>query len=155
MATRHEEHEQTDPGPLPEELMRRVTQIQLRTHRMVNDVLAEEILEDLRAATEQLEEILADLAPEESVEVEIAFAEAGLGFGGIAHAVVDSDAVDKSYELSGGTLRVVNQGRQAFTVFLLGAVGDGGNGREISVVVSSEGARIYAGTLRGLLLIFD
>jgi anti-sigma factor RsiW len=83
------------------------------------------------------------------VEVEIAFAEAGLGFGGIAHAVIGSDEAEKSYELSGGTLRVVNQGRQAFTVFLLGVASDGGDGRKIDVVVSSEGARVFAGTLRG------
>lgn len=90
-----------------------------------------------------------DFDSDKPVEVEIAIAEAGLDFGGIAHAVIGSDAADKSHELSGGTLRVLNQGRQAFTVFLLGAASDGGVSKKINVVVSSEGARIFSGTLRG------
>ena len=83
------------------------------------------------------------------VEIEVAFAEAGLGFGGIAHAVIDHKAADESYEVSGGTLRVVNQGRQSFTVFLLNAASDGRGSKEIDIVVSSGEARVIAGVLRG------
>ena len=90
-----------------------------------------------------------NLDSSEEVEIEVAFAEAGLGFGGIAHAVIDHKAADESYEVSGGTLRVVNQGRQSFTVFLLNAASDGRGSKEIDIVVSSGEARVIAGVLRG------
>ena len=90
-----------------------------------------------------------NLESTETVEIEVAFAEAGLGFGGIAHAVIDNEAADESYEISGGTLRVVNQGRQSFTVFLLNASRNDGGSREINIEVSSAGARVTAGVLRG------
>jgi uncharacterized protein (DUF58 family) len=57
VATRHEEREQADPGPLPEELMRRVTQIQLRTHRMVNDVLSGAYRSSFRGSGIEFEEV--------------------------------------------------------------------------------------------------
>jgi uncharacterized protein (DUF58 family) len=54
VATRHE---QSDPGPLPLELMRRVTQIQLRTHRMVNDVLSGAYRSSFRGSGIEFEEV--------------------------------------------------------------------------------------------------
>ena len=88
-----------------------------------------------------------NLDSSEEVEIEVAFAEAQAG--GIAHAVIDHKAADESYEVSGGTLRVVNQGRQSFTVFLLNAASDGRGSKEIDIVVSSGEARVIAGVLRG------
>ena len=90
-----------------------------------------------------------ELDSSKSVEVEIAFAEAGLSFGGIAHTIFDGVAVDGSYNISGGILRVENQGRQAFTVFLPDSAKDGGEGRSISIGISSGGARIFSGVLQG------
>lgn len=90
-----------------------------------------------------------NLESTETVEIEVAFAEAGLGFGGIARAVIDHKAADESYKVSGGTLRVVNQGRQSFTVFLLNAASDGSSSKEINIVVSSGEARLITGVLRG------
>jgi len=89
-----------------------------------------------------------NLESTDTVEIEVAFAEAGLGFGGIAHAVIDHKAADESYEISGGTLRVINQGRQSFTVFLLNAGRNDGGSREITIDVSSGGARVITGVLR-------
>ena len=42
----------------------------------------------------------------------------GLSFGGFAETVSDADKVFETVTMSGGTLRVVNQGRQQFAVFL-------------------------------------
>jgi len=90
-----------------------------------------------------------DLESDESTEIEIAFAEAGLSFGGIAHALPGGMAADESFEISGGTLRVENHGVQAFTIFLPDAASDGGNGREISIGISTGGAQVFTGVLRG------
>jgi len=90
-----------------------------------------------------------ELDSSKSVEVEIAFAEAGLNFGGIAHTIFDGEAVDGSYNISGGILRVENQGRQAFTVYLPDSAKDGGEGRPISIGISSGGAQIFSGVLQG------
>ena len=90
-----------------------------------------------------------DLDSEQTTEIEVSLAEAGLSFGGIAHAPRTGATTDESFEVSGGDLRVVNQGRQAFTVFLQNdAMGDG-SGREITVGVSTGGVQVFSGVLRG------
>jgi hypothetical protein len=90
-----------------------------------------------------------DLESEAATEIEIAFAEAGLSFGGIAHALPGGKTTNESFEVSGGTLRVENNGVQAFTIFLPDAASHGGNGREISIGISTGGAQVFAGVLRG------
>lgn len=98
-----------------------------------------------------------DLQSELRTEIEVGLAAAGLGFGGIAHASADSANVTESYEVSGGTLRVVNQGRQVFSVFLPGAsdasrpqsAGPEAGGRTISIGISTGGDARFSGVLRG------
>lgn len=97
-----------------------------------------------------------DLESAQMTEIEIGLAEAGLGFGGIVSASAAGLAADESYRLSEGTLRVVNQGRQVFTVFLpevadasAGLVaGHDDGGRQISVGISTGGAPLFSGVLR-------
>ena len=84
----------------------------------------------------------------QQTEILIALAEAGLGFGGIAHAAA-GNAAEESFEVSGGALRVMNQGRQAYSVFLLQKAQRNDRGRQISIGVSSGGQAIYQGVLRG------
>jgi anti-sigma factor RsiW len=90
-----------------------------------------------------------DLNSEDTTEIEIALAEAGLGFGGIARALPGARMADESFQVSEGTLRVVNQGRQAFTVFLPDVATGGGSGREIIIGISSGEAQVFSGVLRG------
>ena len=92
-----------------------------------------------------------DLDSSEQVEIEVAYAEAGLGFSGIAHVVNDVDdrsAAVETYRISEGVLRVENQGRQVFTVFLPEAIHVKSGSREISINVSTAGARVFSGVLR-------
>lgn len=98
-----------------------------------------------------------DLESAQQTEIEVELAEAGLGFGGIAHASAAGNAVNETYEVSGGTLRVVNQGRQVFSVFLpqvadptadQGTGHDGGD-RTISIEIFTDGATVFSGVLRG------
>ncbi len=92
-----------------------------------------------------------DLDSSEQVEIEVAYAEAGLRFSGIAHAandVNDRSAAVETYQISKGVLRVENQGRQAFTVFLPEVTNVKSGSREISIDVSMAGAQVFSGVLR-------
>jgi hypothetical protein len=89
-----------------------------------------------------------DLESVEQTEIVVGFAEAGLAFGGIAYTSATGSANNESYEVSGGTLRVVNQGRQMFSVFLP-QVADASNDEvaghaigspQISIGVANDGA---------------
>ena len=82
------------------------------------------------------------------VEIEIETAGSGLEFGGLAHTGTGG-AQEESYEVSGGTLRVVSQGRKAFSVFLQQSAQGNGRDREIAIADSSAGQPVYSGVLRG------
>lgn len=92
-----------------------------------------------------------DLESEQETEIAVGLAAAGLAFGGIAHSSVTGSADSESYEVSGGTLRVVSQGRQVFSVFLpqvadAGPVAAAGRERgspEITIGISANGARVF------------
>jgi anti-sigma factor RsiW len=84
-----------------------------------------------------------------ATEIDIALADSGLDFVGIAEADAGRGSDNESYEVSGGTLRVVNQGRKSFSVFLLQTAGATGGGRNISIGISSNGERLFEGVLRG------
>jgi len=88
-----------------------------------------------------------DLDSAEQAEIVVGLTEAGLRFGGIAHTSDDALSVDGVFEVSGGTLRVVNQGRQAFTVFLSEAAGGSGGDGEIPIGVTMGGAPAFSGAL--------
>ena len=82
------------------------------------------------------------------VEIKLALAEAGLSFAGIAQAASLPENVNESYLVSGGTLSVVNQGRQTFTVFLRNSATEESS-EEINIEFSSDGERVFHGILRG------
>lgn len=100
------------------------------------------------SAAGKLQVLSFDLQSADTAEISISLSEAGLSFGGIARVAASGLAADGSYEVSGGTLRVINQGHQAFSVFLLEAGVDAG-GREISIGISTHGAPVFSGVLRG------
>lgn len=100
------------------------------------------------SAVGKLQVLSFDLESTDATEIAISLSEAGLSFGGIAHVAASGVTTDGSYEVSGGTLRVVNQGHQAFSVFLLEAGTDGG-GKGISIGISTGGAPVFSGVLRG------
>ncbi len=89
-----------------------------------------------------------ELDSDQKTEIEVSLSEAGLSFGGIAHVSTGDEAADESYKISGGTLRVVNQGRQAFSVFLPYAANGKGSSRDIGIEISTEGAQVFSGNLR-------
>jgi hypothetical protein len=89
-----------------------------------------------------------DLEAAGGSEVVVDLAEAGLSFGGIAHAAAGGSADSESFTVAGGALRVANQGRQRFTVFLRRAEEQGLNGRSVDFEVSHAGGNTFRGSLR-------
>jgi len=59
-----------------------------------------------------------DLDSNNETEIEVGLERTGLSFGGFAEVKGDANKVFDTVAISGGTLRVVNQGRQQFAVFL-------------------------------------
>ena len=88
-----------------------------------------------------------DIQSAEQAQIEVELDPAGLEFGGIA--LSGGASKQNSYEVSGGTLRVANQGRQAFTVFLPVSANDSAGGRQIRIGISTKGANTFSGVLRG------
>jgi hypothetical protein len=62
-----------------------------------------------------------DLESTDRQEIKVGLDQTGLSFGGFAETPGPSDKVVDTVIISGGTLRVVSQGRQQFTVFLRGS----------------------------------
>lgn len=82
-----------------------------------------------------------DLESEQSTEVKVGLDETGFAFGGFAEVQGDENRIFESVMMSGGALRVVNQGRQQFAVFLRGGgVGEPVRPDSISIDFSSAGA---------------
>jgi len=87
-----------------------------------------------------------DLDSENMTEITVGLDKTGLSFGGFAETRSDTDKVFETVTMSGGTLRVVNQGRQQFAVFLRvispeQAIDAG----SITIDFSREGERLYRG----------
>jgi hypothetical protein len=90
-----------------------------------------------------------DVDSARSSEIEIILDDAGVVFGGIALGAGGQGQKSEVYEVSGGTVRVVNQGRQTFTLFLPISAREGSNGRHIRFGISAEEAPGISGVLRG------
>jgi hypothetical protein len=89
-----------------------------------------------------------DLQSVQQTEIMVGLAEAGLGFGGIAHASAAGNVVDESYEVSGGTLRVTNPGSHPFVVFLRHPGVQHPGAQSIGIQVTRSGERVFEGSLR-------
>ena len=87
-----------------------------------------------------------DLDSEEMTEIEVGLDRTGLSFGGFAETRSDANKVFETVTMSGGTLRVVNQGRQQFAVFLrVNSPEQAIDAGLITIDFSSDGDRLYEG----------
>jgi hypothetical protein len=89
-----------------------------------------------------------DLQSVQPTEIVVGLAEAGLGFGGIAHASAAGNVVEESYEISGGALRVTNPGSHPFVVFLRRPGVQSPGAQAIGIEVTRSGERVFEGSLR-------
>jgi hypothetical protein len=86
-----------------------------------------------------------DLDSRDLTEIEVGLDRTGLSFGGFAETRSDADKVFETVTISGGTLRVVNQGRQQFAVFLrVNSHEQAVDAGSITIDFSSDGDRLYA-----------
>ena len=87
-----------------------------------------------------------DLDSKDMTEIEVGLDRTGLSFGGFAETVSDADKVFETVTMSGGTLRVVNQGRQQFAVFLrVNSPEQAIDAGSITIDFSRDGDRLYGG----------
>jgi hypothetical protein len=80
-------------------------------------------------------------------EFELALNGTGLRFGGIRLDSSNAGGNQGNYTVSGGAVRVANQGRQAFSIILAAATAGPAVSREIRIGISSSGQAVYSGTL--------
>jgi hypothetical protein len=83
----------------------------------------------------------------DAIEIRVGLEGSGLTFGGFASTESRSDSDIDTLRVSGGTLRVVNQGRQFFTMFLRESAGQQGDAAGINIELTHGGDRVYEGIL--------
>jgi len=88
-----------------------------------------------------------DLASARQTEIQIALTDTGLGFGGIAHGPVGNTIGVDYYEVSGGSLRVVNEESHPFTVYLRRIDNAGSRPEGIGIRVIQSGESVFAGSI--------
>ncbi|MEE4219455.1 MAG: hypothetical protein V2I48_17720 [Xanthomonadales bacterium] len=89
-----------------------------------------------------------DFDSDKKVAVKVRFAEAGLRFGGMSHAVASGKPAEESFAVADGTFRVDNQGQQAFTVFLTDEIGAGDWSRGVQIEIFAAEAILFSGVFK-------
>ena len=84
-----------------------------------------------------------NLESKAAFEIELDFDNAGLMLNGFAQDDLGDGSLIETLELSGGTMRVVNQGKHHFVVFLKQQPGTNVQGKEVRIGISREGERVY------------
>lgn len=85
-----------------------------------------------------------DLESKEPFELQIDLVKSGLQFGGIA----DPEAGVQVIDFSGGEVRVVNQGRHRFVLFVRPEAGMEAGSGIIGIVISQDGETLFRGRLQ-------
>jgi hypothetical protein len=85
-----------------------------------------------------------DLDSAAQVEIGLVLQEAGLAFAGIAREAGQQGSVNEEFKVSGGTLRMGNQGRQSFVIFLRNTANQD-SGKDINIEFSSGNERVVKG----------
>ena len=88
-----------------------------------------------------------DLDSIQAIEVELDLEKAGLMVTGFAQDDRGDGSFIDTLELLGGTMRVVNQGRHHFVVFLRQSPDSKDHGKDIRIGISHDGQRVYENTL--------
>lgn len=88
-----------------------------------------------------------DLDSNKTFEIELDIEDAGLMVIGFAQDDRGDGSLIETLEILGGTMRVVNQGRHHFVVFLRNSPHSEIQGKEIRIGISHEGQRVFEDTL--------
>jgi hypothetical protein len=79
----------------------------------------------------------------DTVEIGVNLADSGLVFGGFA----DDRQEVAGFEVSGGDLRVFNEGSQQFVVFLRRSPAAGAGAKDLGVTISQDNLRVFEGSI--------
>ena len=88
-----------------------------------------------------------DLNSNQAVEIEIDLEKAGLMVVGFAQDDRGDGSFIDTLELLGGTMRVVNQGKHHFVIFVRQTPDSKNHGKDIRIGISQDGQRVYEDTL--------
>jgi hypothetical protein len=88
-----------------------------------------------------------DLDSNQAIEIELDLEKAGLMVTGFAQDDRGDGSFIDTLELLGGTMRVVNQGRHHFVVFLRQSPDSKDHGKDLRIGISHDGQRVYEDTL--------
>jgi hypothetical protein len=88
-----------------------------------------------------------DLNSDKTFEIELDLENAGLMVIGFAQDDRGDGSLIETLEILGGTMRVVNQGRHHFVVFLRNSPNSKNQSKELRIGISHDGQRIYEDTL--------
>jgi hypothetical protein len=88
-----------------------------------------------------------DLDSSQLIEIELDFEKAGLIVIGFAQDDRGDGSFIDTLELLGGAMRVVNQGKHHFVVFLRQSPDSENHGKDIRIGISHDGQRVYEDTL--------
>jgi hypothetical protein len=88
-----------------------------------------------------------DLDSSQLIEIELDLEKAGLIVIGFAQDDRGDGSFIDTLELVGGTMRVVNQGKHHFVIFLRQSPGSENHGKDIRIGISHDGQRVYEDTL--------
>jgi hypothetical protein len=88
-----------------------------------------------------------DLDSSQLIEIELDLEKAGLVVIGFAQDDRGDGSFIDTLELMGGTMRVVNQGKHHFVVFLRQSPDSENHGKDIRIGISHDGQRVYEDTL--------
>lgn len=91
-----------------------------------------------------------NLNSNQAVEIEIDLEKAGLIVVGFAQDDLGNGNFIDTLELLGGTMRVVNQGKHHFVIFVRQTPELKNHGKDIRIGISQDGQRVFAGTLSSL-----
>jgi hypothetical protein len=84
-----------------------------------------------------------DMSSDEAVNVVMDLNGTGLKFSGFAN----QDAGIEAFEVSGGKIRVSNQGTHQYVLFLRSVPGESASQQDMGIVVQQQGDEIYSGAL--------
>ncbi len=108
------------------------------------DVLSGTVSLNLNETGQTLE---FDLISQKTIEIELDLENAGLVVIGFAQDDRGDGSLIETLELLGGTMRVVNQGRHHFVVFLRHTPNSTNHGKDIRIGISHDGQQVFEDTL--------
>lgn len=136
----------SDVDHIPDLVGSMVTQDSLSVTRTANrlGIDVEEVTGSVRHKNLELSQALQfQLQSDEAIEVELVLQGTGYQFGGFA----DDENGVTAFELSGGNVRVLNEGLHQFVVFLRKDAGMDSGAKALEIIIRQSDKQVYKGSI--------